>query len=174
MINYSSISQTEGSVTEPVTLTEVKTWLKVDFTDDDTLLTSMIKGARQSIEQYLNLALVAKTIALDIEFSGEDQKAVTLPYTSGLSGVTVDELDEQDVTTTLASGTDYFIRGNIIRLSPGRYHVSYTTVPGTIPEALKEAIKMEVAERYSNRGEASTGLSESAKVKADPFKMIWL
>lgn len=174
MINYSSISVTESSPTEPVTLTEVKAWLTIDFPDHDTLLTSMITGARQSIEQYLNLALVPKTIGLDIEFPGEDQKAVTLPYTSGLSGVVVDELDEEDLTTTLASGTDYFIRGNQVRLSPGRYHVSYTTVPGTIPEALKEAIKMEVAERYSNRGEASTGLSDGAKQKCDPFKIIWL
>lgn len=186
MINYSSIQLTEGSVTEPVTLDDLKAWLKIDFSDDDALLTSMSKGARLSIENYLNLALVTKTVDLDIEFSGDYQKAVAMPYTMGLSGAVVESLDSQDQTTTLAVGTDYFVRGNLVRLNPGRYHVSYTTVPGTIPEDLKEAIKMEVAERYAQRGEnptfrtasatdaATTGLSESAKAKADPYRILWL
>lgn len=186
MINYSSIQVTEGAVTEPVTLDDVKAWLKIDFTDDDALLTSMIKGARTSIESYLNLALVTKAIALDVEFTGTEQRTVTMPYTFGLSSVAVDELDSVDDITTLASGTDYFVRGNLIRINPGRYHVAYTTVPGTIPEDLKEAIKMEVAQRYSARGEnptfrtasatdaATTGLSESAKAKADPYRILWM
>jgi hypothetical protein len=186
VINYSSIQVSEGSVTEPVSLDEAKAWLQIDLTDHDALLTSMIKGARTSIENYLNLHLVEKTVELDVEFTGDSQKAIPLPYTFGLSSVVVDELDDTDQTTTLTVGTDFFVRGNLVRLLPGRYHVSYTTVPGTIPEDLKEAIKMEVAERFAQRGEnptfrtasatdaATTGLSESAKAKADPYKILWL
>lgn len=174
MISLTSIQVSESSVTEPVTLDELKAWMKVDFPDDDDVITGMGIGARQSVEGLLNLALVTKTIQLDVEVTGDCEKKVTMPYTSGMSAITVDELDDNDETTTLASGTDYFVRGNIIRLNPGRYHVSYTTVPGTIPEAIKEAIKMEVAERYANRGENVSGLSEGAKAKAMPYQVIWI
>lgn len=177
MINYTNIQVSESSPTEPVSLIEAKAWLVVDHADHDDLLTSMITGARQSIEAFLNLALVTKSVALDIEFTSDCQKAVTLPYTSGVSAVVVKSIDSTDMETTLVTGTDYFVRGNLLRLNGGRYKVTYTTVPGTIPEALKESIKMEVANRYANRGEnnsVSTGLSEEAKVKSFPFKMIWL
>lgn len=174
MWELSSIQVTEGSVTEPVTLDEIKEWLDVDFTDHDSLLSSMGKGARQSIENYCSISLVEKSVTLDLEVSGEDR--VPMPYTSALSNPVVTAFDSQDVETTLVSGTDFFVRGNMVRIGEGRYTVTYDTVPGTIPEDIKEAIKMEVAERYANRGEnlTTSGLSRSAMEKLTPYRIIWL
>lgn len=181
MTQYTNIQVSESSPVEPVTLDEVKDWVVVDHDDHDALLTSMIKGARQSVENYCSLSLVAKDITLDLEVTGENQKTIPMPYATGLSAVTVDELDDNDEVTTLASGTDYYLRGNLLRIGAGRYSVSYTTVPGTIPEDLKEAIKMEVANRYAHRGEnahdlvnVAQGLSEAAKAKAQPYVITWL
>jgi hypothetical protein len=183
MVELSNIQVSEGSVTEPVSLDEAKAWCQIDFTDHDSLLTSMINGARKSIEGLLNLHLVAKAVTLDVT-TNRCNEAVTLPYCKGMTSVNVDELDDHDQPTTLVSGTDYYVRGNTLRLpTEGRYAISYTTVPGTTPEDLKEAIKMEVAERYSARGEnevfrgaseVGTGLSEAAKAKAQPYRIDWL
>jgi hypothetical protein len=180
MVDISNIQVSEGSVTEPVTLAEVKTWLTIDFGDMDAILVTMIKGARKSIESLLNLALVPKQITLDVTVT-KCSELVTLPYCKGVTAVTVNELDPQDQTTALANGVDYYVRGNGLRISEGRYSVAYTTVLAIIPEDLKEAIKMEVAERYLSRGEnaaskgaVEVGLSRAAMIKALPYQINWL
>jgi len=49
------------SATEPVSLADAKNYIKVDFTDDDTLITSMIIMARIWCENYLSRDIVSKT-----------------------------------------------------------------------------------------------------------------
>lgn len=46
---------------EPITLSEAKTHLRVDFTDDDTLITTLIIVARQAVEEFLGRALITQT-----------------------------------------------------------------------------------------------------------------
>jgi len=49
------------SATEPVSLADAKNYIKVDFTDDDTLITSMIDMAIIWCENYLSRDIVSKT-----------------------------------------------------------------------------------------------------------------
>lgn len=46
---------------EPVTLTQAKAHLRVDFADDDTLITTLIIVARQAVEEFLGRALITQT-----------------------------------------------------------------------------------------------------------------
>lgn len=170
MIKLSNIDKEEAAdVTEPVLLADAKAWIQVDYTDNDALITSMIKGARQAIEQYTNLALVPKDVTLDVCLTCEG--TVRLPY--ALSVDAVDVLD-MDVEGFLDEDDDYTIRGNTVKINrAGNFEISYS-VSNTIPEALKEAIKCEVANRYEHRGDTEHQLSEAAKAKADPYVQIWL
>lgn len=54
--------------TEPVSLGEVKGWIKVDTNADDALLQTMISAARESAEKYLKRALITQTqrVTLDL------------------------------------------------------------------------------------------------------------
>ena len=177
MIEVTNISVTEAaSPTEPVSLIEAKAWLRVDFSDDDTLITGMIKSARQSIEHFTNRALVPKNVSFHAETPTDDYTETTykleLPYVKG-SVVSVLVLKDTD-DTTLTEDTDYYVKGNTIYWLSGWYAITYTVTP-TVSQALKEAILMEVAERYNNRGETnSEGLSKAAEDKAFPFCEIWL
>lgn len=47
---------------EPVTLTEAKSYLKIDVSTDDTPITSMIGGARRWLEHVLRQRLVTQTV----------------------------------------------------------------------------------------------------------------
>jgi len=47
---------------EPVTLSEAKAFLRVDGTSDDTLITSLIKAARESGEEISRRAFVTQTL----------------------------------------------------------------------------------------------------------------
>jgi len=53
---------TTAPTTEPVTLAEAKAHLRVDFTDDDTLIESLIGAATAAAEEFTNRALMAQTI----------------------------------------------------------------------------------------------------------------
>lgn len=166
------ISETEGTITEPVTLSEVKDWLQIDYPDKDALLTGMITGARRTAEKFLNLHLVEKTVVLDVTTSCAE--IVPLPFVFGLTDLVVQELDESDAGSELTIGSEYFIRGNQLRLPVyGRYTVSYKTVP-YVPEDIKEGVKMEIAERFANRGENNGELSKSAQYKLQPYRIEWL
>jgi len=52
---------------EPVTLAEVKAWLKIDGSDDDALLVSLIAAGRESAEKYLRRALITQTWKLTVD-----------------------------------------------------------------------------------------------------------
>jgi hypothetical protein len=175
MINASNIVASEAEdVVEPVTLAEVKEWLTIDFADFDDLLTSMISGARKTIENFIGAHLVEKSVTMDVELAKDEN--IILPYSLAVGDLEVIELDSDDTEETLITGDDFYPRGNLIRgLGEGRYIISYTSVPD-VPADLKEAIKMEVAERFAHRGEndSTTGLSAAAKEKAQPYRLEWL
>lgn len=59
-IRSTSTIVTEPSI-EPVTLSDVKAYAKIDGSDDDGLLNDLIMTARQSVEKYLKRALITQT-----------------------------------------------------------------------------------------------------------------
>ena len=50
------------AASEPITLTEAKNFLRVDHTNDDTLISALITSARQLCEEYTRRILVTTTI----------------------------------------------------------------------------------------------------------------
>lgn len=172
MTTYNRIQITEGEATEPVIVDEAKDWMRVDYDDDDELIEGMIKSARQSIEQFTNLALVDKSVIIDVTTTCETDN-IRLPLIENIEEVSIEDInDEEDVDVE-----NYKVRGAGVKVNyAGYFSISYDVEAGDTPEALKEAIKMEVAERYANRGEnnGTDGLSKSAQSKAQPFVQIWL
>ncbi len=53
---------TTAPAAEPITLTDVKNHLKIDYTDDDDLLAIIIQAVREFVEVYTGRALMTKTI----------------------------------------------------------------------------------------------------------------
>lgn len=61
------IEVTTAPTVEPVTLTEAKAWLKLDTSDDDSLITDLIKGARQAAEDFTRRAFITQTVTLTLD-----------------------------------------------------------------------------------------------------------
>lgn len=55
--------------TNELTLTTLKTWLKIENTDDDTLLTALIIESREVIEDYVNISLVVTEISATTSYT---------------------------------------------------------------------------------------------------------
>lgn len=89
---------------EPLSLSEVKNHLRVPTADttDDTLITSLIKAARQACENFQNRAYVAQTFKLVLDSFG-DCTEIILPRPPIISVDSVQYIDTNGTLQTLAS-----------------------------------------------------------------------
>lgn len=162
------------SVTEPVTLAEVKAWLIIDTvnTDDDALLTRLISQARVAIENKTKLSLVKRTITVTVDLTrefklpyGPVRSIDTVIWRQGTNGDGTPDnitLTAEDYTT---DGEDF----KVIRSSKcGRHKITHTTGYGEdedidyenpTPEDLKTGILMEISYRYEHRGDETNTVS---------------
>ena len=167
------IKFTESSPTEPCTLAEAKTHLKVDSTDYNDKITALITACRKKLERWLGVSIVEKTIELTVDFTEEDY----LPYgpVSAISEVKVRTGTETDGTPEweILTGDDYTTDGEdyIVFNSSllGRHKITYTAGYATCPEDLKEALLQEIAYRYENRGDSGS-VCEASKNLAHSYK----
>jgi len=174
--------------TEPVTTAIAKNHLKASYgtdTTEDALIASMVKAARQLIEEHCDRSLGEKTI--DIFFHSDEIQAKRVRLPGGPHGdfTHVKSIDQEGTETTLTLNTDYYKRGlqfkeleflsasvnpwsegdslsddYVIRLVAG-YGISETTE--TLPEGYKQAILKQVAEWYVNREDYVPVLSSGVK-----------
>jgi hypothetical protein len=180
MISLSNIQVTEtGTPTEPVTVSDAKAWIGgLDgVTDFDGLIGTMITGARQDVENFLSLKLVASTVSLYLDTTKETDEITVLPYSPYLpsSFSTFNQINKGEDPTAMAVDVDYYLNGTLSFTSGGRYQLGYD-VATTVPETLKEAIKMLVAYRFNNRGdqEKQQGIPEDVVSKIHPYRQQWL
>ena len=57
-----SLKVTSAPTIEPVTRDEVKTWLRITWTDDDMLLDYLISSAREWLESHTSRAMITQTL----------------------------------------------------------------------------------------------------------------
>jgi uncharacterized phiE125 gp8 family phage protein len=183
-MNIIDIKFTESTPTEPVTRAEVKTHCKIDTTDEDTYIDTLITQVRRRIENLCGISIVSKTVILTTDFTQEDY----LPYgpVSAITEVKLrvdtntdgtpdyDTLVDDDYTT---DGEDYLLFNSSYI---GRHKITYTAGYTTVPDDLKLAILNECAFRFQNRGDQSRqyvaenpGLSESTKELVHPYKRFF-
>lgn len=138
----------DGSITEPVSLSDMKEYLRIDFEDDDMLITSMITAARMACEKYLGMVLVDTTVKAYYKNGGD---LIQLMY---------GPIKETDGTPVITSGTevgDEIVgNGNQVWLScTGDRTLVYSSGWGGVPEWARLAIMQQVAWNYENRGDES-------------------
>jgi len=149
------IKQTITGV-EPITSAEVKTYCKIDYADEDTMITSLIKGVREQVELFTGLALIAKTIEY---FDEEINEEIKLPYPEHAS---IEEVKIDGVVTTAYTKTglsQFIIMPNQIVSSGGSdkgIYIKYKT-SGVCPDGIKLEMLKIIDEKYRNRGNTFEG-----------------
>jgi len=170
-VRYRSLTRTTQPAVEPVTVAEAKAHCRVDTSDDDTYIGTLITAARQWVEEYLDRTLVNTqwTVRLDhfpyeIELprppisSAGTTTAVTLTYTLG------------DESTATLSATEYRVDRNstpgvVRQLRSGTWPANlddynavtvtwwggYGATGSSVPAAIRHAILMLVAHWYETR-----------------------
>ena len=160
----SSLTLITPPANEPVTLEEAKAWLKIETADEDTLLLRLIATARQMVEHYTSRAVLEQTWRLVV------QSPLALPV------IVVSKAPAQRLVAAFvqsASGDQTALDLNDIRLDslsqPARLTLSnaclgqgvgsyafdivfgYGATPDSVPEAIKQAVLVMVAQAYEQR-----------------------
>jgi len=140
-----------SSEAEPVSLAEAKAHLRVIHSSDDAMIDRLIVSAREAAEQFTNRALVAATYRWIRE--GFESRFV-LPLWPVATVDAVSYLDDDDTRQTV-SESDYTFDADRLSLRPldswpsgTEVNVEFTTDPGEVPQAIKQAILLMVGDMY--------------------------
>jgi len=164
---------------EPVSLAEMKTHLRIDITDDDSLISTLITAARDYIERVTRRTMIYTGYKLLLDtFPGWSVHLPRLPVLDQSAGVEfltatplVQYYNLQGVLTTLTAGTDYeldlYHNPPRLVLPPMVYWpwtqlgktnavqisfvAGYSADASLVPPLLKNAIKLLVSHWYNNR-----------------------
>lgn len=194
-MNITTITQPEA---EPLTLNEVKQWLRLDeIGDDDSLILGLITAAREKCEADTGVVLMSRTV--DESFDTWP-KTYTIPQyyarkielglwpVSSVSSVKY--IDENGAEQTLNSSlytVDLTQRPARVVLNPDevwpdiggypsavkvRYAAGYSSIT-EIPSTLKVAMKWEIAKAYDHREDGpATGRMMSERITIHQRKIF--
>ena len=146
---------TTQPATEIFTLQEVKDYLKVDDSTEDTLISTLLQSARQAAESYLNQALITQTITekLDRFKNG----TIYLSVSPVISVSSLQYADGDNTTQTFAASNyvvDTFLKPARLSLGYGKtwptlygnindititYTAGYGTEPSGVPAQIRQA-----------------------------------
>jgi len=185
-----------GPAIEPVTLDEAKAHLKVDHTDEDLLITSLITAARMHLELETRRAFITQTWALlfDAWPVGRSLDLQIAPIQS-IDAVTV--FDDDDVGTVINPATyladlgsvppRLVLRANGARPAPARVAngievratAGYGDTAGDVPQPLRQAILIALAHWYERResvviGSSVVSVPGSVQALVEPYRQVRL
>lgn len=167
LVNMAGLKLITGPATEPVTVSELKTHLRIDSTTEDTYLGTLIQTAREDCEQFQNRAYITQTWELTLD--GWAKFPIKLPRPELISITSVKYYDTADTETTYSTD-NYFVDTSS---EVGRIGLNYNiTLPSTtlrpqnaviiqyiagfgaaadVPQRIKHAILMLCGHYYENR-----------------------
>jgi uncharacterized phiE125 gp8 family phage protein len=169
-VSTEQIVEVTAPPAEPVTLTEAKLHLRVDVTDDDALITSLITAAREYCEEWCQRSFVQHVYRAEVDcfedemvLPGRPVQAIqSIKYWDTSSPSSLEILD-----TSIYDLVRNRVRRNYGETWPSVYprddavEVTFTTgysdlaspedTVANVPEGIKAAIKMMVGDLYENR-----------------------
>lgn len=172
---------------EPISLAEAKAHLRVDGTDDDTLITALIVAAREHVESVTRRALITQTWDYSLPaFPNGDVLALPRPRLQSVTSVTY--TDSAGVAATFAA-SNYLVdtASYVGRLVLGyakdwpvfterpinavvvRFVAGYGPAAADVPRAIRHALLLLVAEWYERREATHVGMTGASAVTPLPF-----
>lgn len=187
-----TITQTVAPTAEPLTLDEVKRYLRIDGTDDDVVIEALMLAAREDIEVWTGRTLLTTTYALRLSdfdwctwYGRHDWLTLPRPPLQSVTSITY--LDSNNASQTLATTVyqvDAYSEPGRITLKTGQSwpstytdsfnNVTVTYVAGwtlaTLPERVKMAMKLIIGDYYEHR---ESQLEARVQENAAVCRLLW-
>jgi uncharacterized phiE125 gp8 family phage protein len=183
---------TSGPALEPVTVAEAKAHLRVDGTDEDTLIASLILTSRLHVEAGLGLALITQSWRLLLD-RWPAEKDLELPLRPLQSIDEVRVLSADGDPTIIAAGNyladsasvpPRLVRTGVIWPQPGQaangieidFTAGYGDAASDVPAPIRQAVLLLIAHWYERREPIAIGSPETAVPAAiaqllDPYRV---
>lgn len=148
------VSFSSENATEPVTLAEAKEWLILsdEITDDDTLITKIIKASRIRLERATNVSFITRTVTAHLLNQLGDQE---LPYGPITSFTSLKDQADAVIDTDL-----YSVVGASFKQLKTKFCdpviATYVTGYASLPADMREDLLNQIAYAYENRGDVPT------------------
>ncbi len=152
------LERTADPVTESVSLTEAKDYLRVDGSDDDSLITDMIVAAREFAEEYLAKSLITQSWKLAFD---ETAPACTRLPMGPVQSVTSVKLIAEDDSETIIDTSLYGLnaaKDTLVfdEVSIGHqveivYVTGYGNNASDVPAGIRQGILRHIAHLYEHR-----------------------
>jgi uncharacterized phiE125 gp8 family phage protein len=163
----------EESSAMPLSISNVKSYLRVEHNEDDWSINLSIKAATSLVEHEIGRSLLTKVWKKQCRAICPHQGIchVTLPYPPLLEVISVGEIIGSDVRPIkryvvewerIVPSVAISSVHNIVEII---YKSGYGDLPSNIPEAIKQSILLIVAEMYEKRG-ASVDIAGKSVINA--------
>lgn len=173
-----AIKLATAPASEPLDLTEVKNFLKVDSTADDSLLTNLIIVVRDSAEKYMGCSLITQSWKLSYDKYIPSEIRLPMSPVQSITSVTAFSIDND--STVISSSSYYLSAGNIslifeANIISHRIEIIYVTGYGDdasdVPYSIKQGMLHHIAAIYEGRTGANNIPNQSMHFYA-PYKNI--
>lgn len=174
----------------PVTLDEVKEHLRVDFTDHDTHISSLIEAATGHLEKRCRRAFVTQEWRLELSAFADDIE-IPLPPLAAVDQIDYTDADgnSQTLAASIYNVDTASTPGRVLRdeasdwpetkTVPGAVRIAFTAGYGAasnVPGDIKAAIKLMVGHWYENReavivGQAASELPMAVDALIAPYRV---
>jgi len=139
---------------EPVTLEEVKLHLRVDGTEEDSLISALITAARQKAEEYTKRAFITQSWELALD-SVSGKVYLPRPPVQAINEVILDGEIVSTENYALVGQDVFCAKIPLNAVNPAglviRYASGYGNTATDVPQAVRQAILMLVAHLYEAR-----------------------
>lgn len=151
-----TLTRVANSATEPLALSDAKLFLRVDHTDEDSLISQLVVTAREVAETYLRRSLITQT--WQVAFDGYAPSFVELPMSPLQSITSVKSVTRAGVETVI-DNSNYYTSGDAICFdaAPIGHAVEVVYVAGygddaeDVPQPIRQGILAHVGALYENR-----------------------
>ncbi|KAB0264793.1 hypothetical protein FEZ63_21490 [Microvirga brassicacearum] len=159
----------EGPAVEPVSLADMKAYLRVDDDAEDDLIAGLVKAARLVVETASRRVLVAQKWRLLLH-AWPPSRSIALPLSPLIAVEKIEVFDEAGIATPLAADAfevDSLQDPPLVWFNatpePGRsrhgiaidFRAGYGPAAEDVPATLRLALKIIVAQWFENRGDVA-------------------
>lgn len=179
---------------EPITLDDVKNHLKIDYTEDDSLIGVMIQAAREYVETYTGRVLLEQTIQEYYDFFPcstvtNPRAGIEVRFAPLKTLTTVNYINSNGNTQALTVTTDYTFDSisEPPRIFPAygkswptnrdqpnavwiEYIAGYSNA-SDVPAVIKQAMLLIIAKMYEQREDTVKNLPTQSKWLLDTVKI---